>query len=171
MATIRRIRIEDVDRYQDVRLRALADAPSAFATTLEEATAFPDDVWISRVRDSAAGAESTLYLAFDPTDNCTGMVAAIRNRSVPSTADLISMWVAPEDRRSGTGRELVQRVIDWATTSGYRRVELWVTRGNEQAERLYRRHGFIDTGDVKPLPSDPCKNELRMRLELGAQTS
>jgi GNAT superfamily N-acetyltransferase len=80
------------------------------------------------------------------------------------------MWVAPGARRSGAGAELVRRVIDWASDSGYRRVELWVTRGNDAAEMLYLRSGFTVTGDVKPLPSDPCKNEIRMRLELrGSQ--
>ena len=99
------------------------------------------------------------------------MVAAIRNAVDPSTAELISMWVAPSARRSGAGAELVRHVIEWASESGYRRVELWVTRGNEAAERLYRGLGFTETGDVKPLPSDPCKDERRMRLELEAQTS
>jgi GNAT superfamily N-acetyltransferase len=170
MITVMRIRPEDVDRYRDVRLRALEDAPSAFATTLEDAVRFPDEVWRRRTKDAAAGSDSTLYLAVDSTREDVGMVAAIRNTVEPSTAELISMWVAPGARRSGAGAELVRRVIDWATESGYSRVELWVTRGNDAAEHLYRKLGFAETGDVKPLPSDPCKNETRMRLELS-QTS
>lgn len=117
------------------------------------------------------GPDSTLYLAVDSTGADVGMVAALRNTAEPSTAELISMWVAPGARRTGTGSELVRHVVDWAAESGYRRVELWVTRGNDAAERLYRTLGFAETGDVKPLPSDPCKNELRMRLDLGTQTS
>lgn len=171
MTRIRRIRRDEAGCYRDVRLRALQDAPSAFATTLAEALEFSDDVWIRRTRDAAAGPDSTLYLAWDPDGECTGMVAAIRNVVEPSTADLISMWVAPNARGSGAGRGLVRHVIEWASESGYRRVELWVTRGNESAQRLYRGLGFVETGDVKPLPSDPCKDESRMRLDLGAQTS
>jgi hypothetical protein len=45
-------------------------------------------------------------------------------------------------------------------------VELWVTRGNVGAENLYRVMGFVETGDYQPLPSDPCKEELRMCLDL-----
>jgi GNAT superfamily N-acetyltransferase len=168
---IERIRATDADRYRDIRLRALRDAPSAFATILAEAEVFPDDVWRSRVTAAAAGVDSTLYLAVDGTGADVGMVAAIRSRTEPSAAELISMWVAPSARRSGAGAELVGHVIDWASDSGYSRVELWVTRGNDAAERLYRRVGFTETGDVKPLPSDPCKNELRMRLDLEAHTS
>lgn len=170
MITITRIRPDDMDRYRNMRLRALADAPSAFATTLEDAVRFPDEVWRTRAEDAATGSESTLYLAVDSTGEDVGMVAAIRNSVEPSTAELISMWVAPGVRRSGAGAELVRQVIDWASESGYSRVELWVTRDNDAAERLYRKLGFAVTGDAKPLPSDPCKDESRMRLEL-AQTS
>lgn len=170
MITITRVSPDDDARYRDVRLRALEDTPSAFATTLEEARQFPDQVWKTRVNDASAGPDSTLYLAVDPTGAVVGMVAALRNTTEPSTAELISMWVAPSARRTGTGAELVGRIVDWASESGYQRVELWVTRGNDGAERLYRKLGFIETGDVKPLPSDPCKDELRMRLELGVQT-
>lgn len=171
MITITRIRAREVERYRSVRLRALEDTPSAFATTLEEALQFPDAVWAERTERAAYGPESTLYLAAGPGKQDIGMVAAIRNTVEPSTAELISMWVAPEARRSGAGAQLVRHVVDWAVDSGYRRVELWVTRGNHAAERLYLSLGFVETGDVQPLPSDPCKNELRMRLELRAQTS
>lgn len=154
-----------------MRLRALEDSPSAFATRLEEALQFTSDVWERRVSGAESGPDSTLYLAMDEAGEDVGMVAAIRNTVTPSTAELISMWVAPDARRSGAGAHLVRHVVDWASASGYERVELWVTHGNEAAERLYRRLGFAETGDVKPLPSDPCRNELRMRLDLDAQTS
>jgi hypothetical protein len=42
-------------------------------------------------------------------------------------------------------------------------VDLWVTRGNDPAQGFYRAMGFRGTGDYLPLPSDPCKNELRQR--------
>lgn len=171
MITVTRIRTDEVERHRSVRLRALEDAPWAFATTLDEALRFPDEVWAERTQRAADGPESTLYLASGPGPQDIGMVAAIRSSVEPSTAELISMWVAPEARRSGAGAQLVRHVVDWAMDSGYRTVELWVTRGNDAAERLYRTLGFVETGDVQPLPSDPCRNELRMRLELVAQTS
>jgi hypothetical protein len=57
-------------------------------------------------------------------------------------------------------------VLDWAKTSGAHAVELWVTRGNVGAESLYRAAGFVDAGSYQPLPSDPCKEEVRMRVDL-----
>jgi ribosomal protein S18 acetylase RimI-like enzyme len=72
------------------------------------------------------------------------------------------MWVAPAYRGTGVAAELVDAVLAWAESSGAATVALWVTRGNDRAMRLYKRLGFEVTGEVQPLPSDPCKDEIRM---------
>jgi GNAT superfamily N-acetyltransferase len=57
----------------------------------------------------------------------------------------------------------VQAVIDWATEA-HTTVALWVTRGNDPAHALYTSMGFRETGEYQPLPSDPCKDEIRMTI-------
>ena len=47
-------------------------------------------------------------------------------------------------------------------------VGLCVTESNESARRLYRRHGFVETGRRKPLPSNPELHEEEMVLHLRA---
>ena len=79
-------------------------------------------------------------------------------------------------RRAGEGPDdgpidLVGAVLDWAAAAGARTVGLWVTRGNDRALRFYERAGFTVTGDVQPLPSDPCKDEIRMVLQLREATA
>jgi ribosomal protein S18 acetylase RimI-like enzyme len=64
--------------------------------------------------------------------------------------------------------DLVDAVLGWARQSGASTVELWVTRGNDAAVRLYEAHGFLPTGHHQPLPSDPCKDELRMRRSVDS---
>ena len=54
-------------------------------------------------------------------------------------------------------------VLRWVTEIGAERVELWVTPGNEAAIHLYEQAAFQATGDYQSLPSDPCKEEIRMR--------
>ena len=78
------------------------------------------------------------------------------------------MWVSPTHRRARTASELVDAVVRWAVETGAPTVELWVTRGNDAAVGLYEAAGFRLTGDHQPLPSDPCKDELRMRRALDA---
>ncbi len=70
------------------------------------------------------------------------------------------MWTDPAARSTGVGRALVDEVVAWATGES---VQLWVTQGNSAAQRLYESCGFVLTGDYQPLPSDPCKDEVRMR--------
>ena len=77
------------------------------------------------------------------------------------------MWVSPAQRRAGIAAKLVEAVVGWASEINATSVDLWVTRGNDAALRLYEAAGFRETGEHQPLPSDPCKDELRMRHALG----
>ena len=160
---VRRIRRDEPEALRDVRLRALADSPSAFGSTLAREEAYGDDLWEERARACAAGDGAATFLAVDG-DQRVGMVTALATGG--GLVELVGMWTAPEVRGRGVGARLVEAVIGWAGEVGAERVELWVTRGNEPAERLYRRLGFEPTGDHQPLPSDPCKDELRMARHL-----
>lgn len=164
---IRRVVRNDADALRKVRLAALADAPSAFGSTYADEVERPPQMWEERAATSEVGVDGATFFAVDG-DEVVGLVAGFRDpdRERESDIELVSMWVAPSHRRSGASRLLVDAVIDWAEGVGAERVLLWVTRGNEPAERLYRSLGFEPTGDVAPLPSNPCKDELRMVREL-----
>ena len=161
---VRRVRPDEADVLREIRLRALADAPSAFASTHEREAAYDDAVWDDRARASAAGDAAATFLAVDG-DQRVGMVTGIPTAG--GVVELVGMWTAPEVRRRGVGVRLVDAIVGWAGEVGAERVELWVTIGNEPAQRLYERLGFEPTGDHQPLPSDPCRDELRMVRRLG----
>jgi GNAT superfamily N-acetyltransferase len=161
---IRSITNDDLDVYREIRLRALADSPSAFGSTHDDELAMPLEGWIERVTSAAAGDERTMVLAFDG-DECIGL-AATYDDDYGADVQLVSMWVAPTHRGTGVAAELVEAVLAWARAAGARNVALWVTTGNDRARRFYERLGFTITGDVQPLPSDPCKDEHRMIREL-----
>lgn len=163
---VRRVRPSDVAAVREVRLAALLDTPSAFASTHEREAAFTDDEWNFRTRRASAGPDSSTFLAWDGGAP-VGIIGGFRFEPGAPVVDLVSMWTAPSHRRSGVGRLLVSAVVEWATDNGASAVELWVTRGNEPAQRLYESLGFAVTGEHQPLPSDPCKDEVRMRLALS----
>ena len=50
---IRRATVDDWEASRDIRLRALAESPDAFLSTLEREAAFDDEVWMSRLEGSA----------------------------------------------------------------------------------------------------------------------
>jgi GNAT superfamily N-acetyltransferase len=153
----RRVGSDDWADWRELRLVALLDSPGAFASTYESERGGTEQEWRNRL-DPVNGVAVIALLDGLPV----GMAAGYRSR--PYIVDLVSMWVTPTARRKGVGDALVSEVVQWAKEQAASEVHLWVTRGNEPAERVYKRHGFERTGDVRPLPSDPCLDEVAMRL-------
>ena len=161
--TVRRIRPDEGEALRRVRLAALSDSPAAFGSTYSREVLLSDDEWADRARRSASGSERALFFAIGG-ESIVGLVGGHRPDGTGTDVELISMWTDPSARRSGVGRRLVEAVIEWSRSVGAERVDLWVTKGNDAAECLYRAMGFVETGDYQPLPSDPCRDELRMSL-------
>ncbi len=153
----RRIGSDDWADWRELRLAALLDSPGAFASTYGSERDGTEQEWRNRLHQ-VNGVAVIAGLHGWPV----GMAAGYQSR--PHVVDLVSMWVTPTARRKGVGDALVADVVQWATEQAASDVHLWVTRGNEPAVRLYTRHGFERTGDVRPLPSNPCADEIAMRL-------
>jgi ribosomal protein S18 acetylase RimI-like enzyme len=162
---VRRVRADDGPVLKAIRLDALLESPSAFGSSHAAEVDQPDEHWASRAALGAAGGQSATYFAVeDPS--VVGIVAGYRPDPVGSSIELVSMWVSPPHRRAGIGAKLVDAVIGWARETGATSVGLWVTEGNDAAVTLYEAAGFRHTGERQPLPSDPSKDELRMRRTL-----
>lgn len=123
----------------------MGEAPYAFGSTLAGEQDRPEADWrravASRVRFVAESGGAVVGTVSCGDGESTGV------------AVLTAMWVDPDFRRKGIGALLVQRVIEWARDAGYSQVVLWVVDGNDNAERLYMRHGFQRTGaqeEVRP---------------------
>ena len=168
--TVRRILPTEAEMYRKIRLSALADSPAAFGSTYARESMLTDEAWEQRARLSSAGSERAMFLALDG-GSVVGLAGGYTPEPTEAAVELISMSTDPAVRRTGGGRQLVHAVIEWARQGGASRVDLWVTRDNVPAESLYRAMGFVETGDVQPLPSDPRKDELKMRLELRPAVS
>lgn len=165
MTVVRRVRPGEAATLRRVRLAALKDTPSAFGSTYAAESLRGDEEWAERCELGSSGQDRATFFA-ESDQEIVGLVGGYRAEGASHTVELVSMWSAPSVRRSGVGRALVGAVLDWAKAGGASTVDLWVTRGNAPAEALYRRMGFVETQDHKPLPSDPCKDEVRMTLQL-----
>jgi GNAT superfamily N-acetyltransferase len=163
--TVRRVRAHEVEVLKSNRLAALRDTPSAFGSTYADEVVRTDAEWADRAGLGSEGSERATFFA-EIDGAVVGLVGGHRAEPGQSVVNLVSMWTSPAARRTGVGRALVGAVVEWARATGASNVELWVTRGNDPAQRLYASCGFEVTGDVQPLPSDPCRHELRMRLVL-----
>ena len=152
----------DWEALRQLRLRALADAPDAFASTLEAEVAFPEEVWRQRAE---GGPASATFIAHEGGVD-VGVVRVFAESDVPGRMHLVSMWVDPGYRRRGVARALVAQAVRWAAERRAREVSLWVADHNTAARRLYEQLGFRPTGERQPLPSDPARSESRLRLPL-----
>jgi len=147
---IREARPDDWQLLRDVRLRALADAPYAFLTTLEQASQRSDDDW----REWAAPDVSRTAFVAEGHGRFEGMVAGFV-ADEPETVHLVAMWVDPAARGTGVAAQLVEAVVEWARARGAARVVLNVEEGNDRALRLYERCGFSVPAERPALPYEP----------------
>ena len=144
-ARIERLAADDGPRLRAIRLRALRDAPDAFATTVDEAAGWPRDRW------SEQTARFIHFVAVVGGAD-VGLVRGAPDAHSSDAAWLLSMWVAPELRGEGIAPALVDAVVAWARSRGFRRLLLDVTETNARAMAFYSRMGFVPSGVVGTLP-------------------
>jgi GNAT superfamily N-acetyltransferase len=158
---IRRIGADEGLRLRALRLRALADAPLAFGSTLAREETFPESVWHERAASGARGGDRiTLVAEHD------GQWIGIATGLARDPDDTDDPRPAPEARQRGVGRALVEAVVAWARQRQAAALGLWVTSVNAPAIALYTACGFRRTGETKPLAHTPSVSEWRMVRDL-----
>jgi GNAT superfamily N-acetyltransferase len=157
---VRRAEAGDWRVSRAIRLQALAEAPLAFASTLEREIAFGPEQWQQRIAGAAQ------FLAQTADGEVVGTATGVTDPDEPGTTLLVAMFVAPPARGQGLGARLVAAVVDRARNDGADRVLLHVVETNPGAERLYARCGFARTGATVPLPHRPDLIEHEMVLVL-----
>jgi GNAT superfamily N-acetyltransferase len=166
---LRRIRSDEGLKLRSLRLRALADAPMAFGSTLTREEAFPENVWHERAAGGASGADRVTFIV-ERDGEWRALASGIaKNPNNPADPGpfLVGMFVDAAERGHGLGAALVEAVATWARARGATRLYLWVTSTNTQAIALYSRCGFRRTGDTQPLPHFPSVTEFQMVRDLS----
>ena len=133
---VRQIQPSDAAVARRLRLDSLADAPDAFAATMQEELALPDAQWEARVRSNAEGIATAGFIAIDDAGEC-GLVVGVWLPGEPPSVALNALWVAPRARRLGAARALVGAVEHWARARGATHVVLEVTETSHAARALY----------------------------------
>jgi ribosomal protein S18 acetylase RimI-like enzyme len=160
MVLVREITADDWELMRDVRLAALAEAPSAFGSTYAREADFTEERWRGRISERSV----TFFAHEERADAAPAGLVGVYVED--GDAELVSMWVRPSARGLGVGAALVEAAAVWAKTRDFGALFLWVTESNAPAVRLYERLGFTPTGERQPLPSNPALAEIRMSREL-----
>lgn len=162
MVEIRVLSPEDWQLWRRLRLAALAEAPYAFGSRLEDWQGEGDHEARWRARLSVPGSHNVLaVLRGEPVGMASGVPMAKED-----VVELISMWVAPEARGLGAADMLVGEVERWARSVGATVLRLDVTEDNVHAAALYQRHGFRYTGELGELMPDGVRRERVMEKRL-----
>ena len=146
---IRVLNVADASIYHALRLRALQTDSESFGSTYEREVNFPIEAVEERIRQ----AEDRYVLgAFDEEGALVGVVRFIRDtdRKSKHKGNIYGMYVAPEVRGRGVGKELMLEVITRAKDfDGVEQIHLQVVSKNESAKKLYQSLGFVTYG-VEP---------------------
>ena len=145
MLVIRAVRATDAASLRSLRLRALADAPDAFAMAPQAEAAHPESHWSELAQQSELADATVIYAAVDG-ERWLGMAAGGWFDRPRGIAHLWGMWVDPALRRLGIGERLVNEVRGWAAG-----------RQAQEPTGFYERLGFVRTGETGALRRDPTR--------------
>jgi GNAT superfamily N-acetyltransferase len=153
---IRTVVAGDADKLRQLRLRALADAPDAFGSSLEAELAHPESEWLDLARRSERADEVAVFAAVDG-EHWVGMAGGQWYDREEGVAGLWGMWVDPAARGRGLGARLVAAVHEWAAGHGARVLRLGAVSGEGGPGEFYERLGFEATGEGGALSRDPTR--------------
>lgn len=141
MTVIRRLTVDDAEAWRTIRLRGLQTDPIAFGATYEEGVKRPLD-WF---RDMLTG-EGPTFAAFDG-GSIIGTAGCYFDGGPKAThrGHIWAMYVAPEHRRKGIGRAVLEAVIA-EVMPRVDQLHLGVVTENTSAYNLYRQFGFTAYG-------------------------
>src|SRR5262245_53388034 len=154
---VRRVDPDDWRRLRALHLRALADAPGAFLETVADAQALPGSAWLARATPSSS---RRVVVAED--DDGRWVAMGVGHRASPAVVDVGQVWTAPEARGRGVASAIVGAIVGWARARGAVECRLETEASNHTARRVYRRLGFVETGE----PGSVVASDRVMRLSL-----
>lgn len=163
--TVHTLREEDWAKYREVRLSALEESPDAFVASLEEESAFDEQVWRERMRRAQR-------LVAARGDTVLGVVSVGEGEAgAGRLAELFGLWVSPDARGTGVAWRLVQAGADHARGQGRTHLSYWVGTDNGRAVAFASSFGFRPTDRRRPMrvtSEADGEEEMAMVLPLGA---
>lgn len=144
MIDVRSIQADEGALLREVRLAALSGAPAAFLETYDEVAADPGDVWAARAAASTGEGDQLILVALHD-GRPVGMAGIAREigQRRRHRATLWGVWLDPDHRGRGVGRQLVSTALDWAREREVRAVYLEVVENEDPSWSLYGRLGFV----------------------------
>ena len=100
-------------------------------------------------------------------DAAAGLLGYVVALVVGPEAEIADLAVAPEARRLGIGRALLERVLAEVGAAGAQTVFLEVRESNQAARMLYESKGFESIGRRRGYYRHPVEDALVLKREIG----
>jgi L-amino acid N-acyltransferase YncA len=146
-------------QLRTVRLRALRESPSAFASSHELEATRSEHEW------RATFVDGTWVVARTP-HGIVGLARTTQADAGPAQRYVESVWVDPGFRQRGITRQLLDALIERERRMEVRELLLWVIDGNDTARRIYEHLEFRSTGERHLLNDRSGRFEERLALRL-----
>ncbi len=122
-----------------------------------------NDPW--SVNSIAAELDNSLSLWLIAEDDEGRVAGYVGSQSVMGWSDMMNLAVAPEYRRMGIGKMLVETLVEHLRDAGNTCLTLEVRQSNAQAIGLYSKLGFVQVGCRPNYYSNPKEDALILRKE------
>ncbi len=162
--TIRSLCADEGMLLKRLRLGALKDSPDSFSPTFEETRQHDDEYWL-RAAERIAESRGFDILIAEGDGPAMGLVSGQVDKE--KVGHIGAMWVAPEGRRKGAGRKLLDGVMGFLMANHCNIIKLTVTETNDAAISVYKRAGFEFTGNDEPLRAGSSLKNLEMICPAG----
>jgi ribosomal protein S18 acetylase RimI-like enzyme len=106
--------------------------------------------------------QGALLIARDANGAAIGCVA-MRPLDEAGVCEMKRLYVAPEGRGLGLGKQLARAIIEAASAAGHHEMRLDTLATMHEAQALYRALGFTE---IRPYYDSPVENTVFMRLML-----
>jgi ribosomal protein S18 acetylase RimI-like enzyme len=174
MTAIHRLEPGHAAAYRALMLDAYHRHPDAFTSSVAEREVLPLAWWQARLSIDPMASEVVLgAFSGSALTGAAGLSFETRDKA-RHKATLFGMYVPETQRRTGVGRQLVEAALAQARQRpGIRQVLLTVTQGNNAAQGLYERCGFVSFG-VEPRAvavGDGFVNKVHMLCDLHLAAS
>lgn len=137
---------DDWRLWKEARLRALADAPEAFGSSLSHWEVADERRWRQRLTDVPFNVVAV--------EDGVAVGQASGTALDGGRVELISMWVVPSARGRGVADSLISAVAGYGRDVGARELRLSVRRDNQRAIRFYERVGFAVADEPGDEPAE-----------------
>ncbi|MCV0429105.1 MAG: GNAT family N-acetyltransferase [Roseibium sp.] len=139
---IRQIHADEVAAFRQIRLEALKNEPSSYASSYEDWIILTTEDWQERLKEP-------VFVAFQAGEP-VGIMGLLRQRAskMSHRATIVMVYVRENLRGNGIADKLLKAVVETSGERGIAQLELTVSAENMAAIEFYKRQGFTEVGRI-----------------------